>query len=116
MIFLLLCNASPAMVSKYPANDNRSARKKWLEVDTQVLNALFCVTGFGLFPWRARDTYLLYLWRVKKDTRGGLEVLAGIHRGWFRADDLGPRLPLKLKEAAKEQHRKHKEGDIEDGS
>ena len=33
-------------------------------------------------------------------------MLAGIHRGWFRADDMGPRLPLKLKEAEKEQKKK----------
>ncbi|TDZ39907.1 hypothetical protein CTRI78_v010449 [Colletotrichum trifolii] len=45
MLFLLLCNAAPAMC--YPAcNAINSPRRKWVEWDSQILNALFCVTGF----------------------------------------------------------------------
>ena len=47
MLFLLLCNAAPAMCVP-TCNDIDSPRRKWIEVDSQILNALFCVTGFGL--------------------------------------------------------------------
>ncbi|EWC45304.1 hypothetical protein DRE_00703 [Drechslerella stenobrocha 248] len=90
MIFLLLCNAAPAMRGPYGASDNRSARSKWIEIDSQILNALFCVTGFGLIPWRFRDFYYLMRYRIKHDPVA-LNHLANIHRGWFRADDKGPR-------------------------
>ncbi|KAK5988753.1 hypothetical protein PT974_10242 [Cladobotryum mycophilum] len=82
MLFLLLCNASPAMC--HPScNDINSPRRKWIEYDSQILNALFCVTGFGLAPWRFRDLYFLLQYRVMKNTIA-LRRLAGIHRGWFR--------------------------------
>ena len=96
MLFLLLCNASPAMCSTNTAlnhfdgcNDIDSPRRKWLEIDSQILNALFCVTGFGLAPWRFRELYWLLRWRIAALRRRGgavrgLRVLAGIHRGWFR--------------------------------
>ncbi|MBE3042769.1 DUF2985 domain-containing protein [Candidatus Bathyarchaeota archaeon] len=82
MIFLLLCNAAPAMC--YPScNHIDSPRRVWIEIDSQILNALFCVTGFGLAPWRFRDLYFLMQFRVRGGERG-LRRLAGIHRGWFR--------------------------------
>ncbi|CAG9944095.1 unnamed protein product [Clonostachys rosea f. rosea IK726] len=82
MLFLLLCNASPAMC--YPTcNDIDSPRRKWIEWDSQILNALFCVTGFGLAPWRFRDLWYILQYRLAKDDTG-LRRLAGIHRGWFR--------------------------------
>ena len=115
MLFLLLCNASPAMCwAPVPNAENRkhmsdaaalalpgpyylncndinSPRRVWLEIDSQILNSLFCVTGFGLVPWRFRDLYYLLRWRLTSEkTYGrdrkiyGLRVLAGIHRGWFR--------------------------------
>ncbi|KAE8451266.1 hypothetical protein EG329_004431 [Mollisiaceae sp. DMI_Dod_QoI] len=82
MLFLLLCNASPAMC-KPTCNDINSPRRKWIEVDSQILNALFCVTGFGLIPWRFRDLYYLLQYRIMKNELG-LRRLAGINRGWFR--------------------------------
>lgn len=82
MLFLLLCNASPAMC-KPTCNDINSPRRKWIEWDSQILNALFCVTGFGLIPWRFRDLYYLLQYRVTKNELG-LRRLAGINRGWFR--------------------------------
>ncbi|KAF3918529.1 hypothetical protein ABW21_db0207743 [Orbilia brochopaga] len=90
MIFLLLCNAAPAMRGPYGANDKRSARSIWIEIDSQILNALFCVTGFGLIPWRFRDFFYLMRYRTKHDPVA-LNHLANIHRGWFRVDDKGPR-------------------------
>ena len=88
MLFLLLCNASPWMCygSSYSGkdcNNINSPRRIWIEIDSQILNALFCVTGFGLAPWRFRDWYYLLKWRVSKKYNG-LRTLAGIHRGWFR--------------------------------
>lgn len=95
MIFFVLLNAAPAMC--HPScNALSSARKKWIEIDSQILNALFCVTGFGLIPWRFRDFYFLMKWRIGKDQHY-FRRLAGIHSGWFRlpgsdhlADDIGP--------------------------
>ena len=82
MLFLILCRATPAM--SHPSwTDNSSGAKRWLEIDSQILNALFCVTGLGLIPWRFRDLYYLLQWRWRKNTNG-LRRLAGIHRGWFR--------------------------------
>jgi len=82
MLFLLLCNAAPAMC--YPdCNDINSPRRKWVEYDSQVLTALFSLTGFGLAPWRFRDLYYLMKYRVKGQ-QDGLRRLAGIHRDWFR--------------------------------
>ncbi|CAK7271955.1 hypothetical protein SEPCBS119000_004871 [Sporothrix epigloea] len=82
MLFLLLCNASPRMCHP-TCNDINSPRRKWIEIDSQVVNGLFCVTGFGLAPWRLRDMYYYLQWRVAKKEQG-LRRLAGVHRGWLR--------------------------------
>lgn len=82
----------------YPdCNDIDSPRRKWVEWDSQILNALFCVTGFGLAPWRFRDLYFLLQYRIGRNTIG-LRKLAAIHRDWFRLPgsskieaDIGPR-------------------------
>ncbi|KAF3360219.1 hypothetical protein VdG1_01179 [Verticillium dahliae VDG1] len=58
MIFLLLCNAAPAMCHP-TCNDINSPRRIWIEIDSQILNALFCVMAFGLAPQRARDAWRL---------------------------------------------------------
>ncbi|KAF2033487.1 hypothetical protein EK21DRAFT_86280 [Setomelanomma holmii] len=85
MLFLLLCNAAPAMC-KPSCDAFESPRRIWIEIDSQVLNALFCVTGFGLAPWRFRDLYWWGFWRIGGSKRKeiGIRRLAGIHRGWFR--------------------------------
>ncbi|KAG9247834.1 hypothetical protein BJ878DRAFT_490869 [Calycina marina] len=82
MLFLLLCNASPAMC-KPNCNDINSPRRVWIEIDSQILNALFCVTGFGTVPWRFRDLYYLLQYRIQKKEIG-IRRLAGINRGWLR--------------------------------
>ncbi|KAL0932274.1 uncharacterized protein CTRU02_213227 [Colletotrichum truncatum] len=82
MLFFLLINAAPAM--NYPsADDVNSPRKKWLEICSQILNALFCVTGFGLAPWRFRDLYL-YIRAVNFKDREAMRKLAAQNKGWFR--------------------------------
>lgn len=85
MLFLLLCNAAPAMCTP-TCDDINSPRRKWVEYDSQILNALFCVTGFGLAPWRFRDLYWWGWWRIGGSKRReiGIRRLAGIHRGWYR--------------------------------
>lgn len=95
MLFLLLCNASPAMC--YPTCDDiNSPRRKWVEYDSQILTALFSLTAFGLAPWRFRDLYYLMKYRLMS-RQDGLRRLGGIHSDWFRlpgsADlpaDVGP--------------------------
>ncbi|KAK4953552.1 hypothetical protein LTR10_008150 [Elasticomyces elasticus] len=121
MLFLLLCNASPPMcwapvhsaeteghmsdaaalrlndgrLPRYKnCNDINSPRRVWLEIDSQILNALFCVTGLGLIPWRFRDFYYLCLWRFTSERRSGkaaklygLRMLAGIYKNWVRLPD-----------------------------
>jgi hypothetical protein len=112
MLFLLLCNASPAMCHP-TCNDINSGRRVWIEIDSQIVNALFCVTGFGLIPWRFRDLYWLLVFRLgikgrsKEERLVGIRRLAGIHRSWFRlqgsqnwedsggfADETNPAVPL----------------------
>ncbi|KAJ6439989.1 COBW domain-containing protein [Purpureocillium lavendulum] len=96
MLFLLLCNASPAMCHP-TCDDINSPRRIWIEIDSQILNALFCVTGFGLAPWRFRDLYFLLRYRLQHREEA-LRRLAAIHRGWFRLEgskdlpvNIGPR-------------------------
>ncbi|KAF2860055.1 hypothetical protein K470DRAFT_198120, partial [Piedraia hortae CBS 480.64] len=99
MLFLLLCNASKAMCwapvdrPRYRnCNDINSPRRVWIEIDSQILNALFCVTGFGFLPWRLRDLYFLLRYRLCNERRAGkekklkpLRVLTGYY-DWFRLD------------------------------
>jgi hypothetical protein len=87
MLFLILCRAAPAMnpPSCPDFDDKNCPAQIWLEITSQILNALFCVTGLGLIPWRFRDLYYLMQWRWKKNPNG-LRRLAGIHRNWFRLE------------------------------
>ncbi|KAK9453471.1 hypothetical protein V1511DRAFT_472701 [Dipodascopsis uninucleata] len=59
MLFLILVGAAPAMNHHDGPNGTDTPGKRWIEIDSQVLNALFCITGIGLMPWRTRDLYLV---------------------------------------------------------
>ena len=90
MLFLLLIGGGQQFMCYPPGShgekdcgDINSPRRIWIEIDSQILNALFCVTGFGLIPWRFRDFYYLLKFRVRSD-QSALRRLAGIHRAWFR--------------------------------
>lgn len=91
MLFLLLigggaqfmCYPVGAPPGYYDCNDINAPRRIWIEIDSQVLNALFCVTGFGLIPWRFRDLYYLMKFRILHQY-DALRRLGGIHRAWFR--------------------------------
>ena len=82
MLFFLMLKAAPAM--NHPtADDDYSPRKIWLEIDSQILNALFCVTAFGLAPWRFRDFY----WMIKVvhlHDKPAMTRLMQQNKAWFR--------------------------------
>jgi len=90
MVFLLSLHAAPAMCVP-SCVDMDSPNKKWIEIDSQILNAMFCVTAFGLIPWRFRDLSWLLLWRFGSSTRSeaALRQLAEVHSGWFRLGSQG---------------------------
>lgn len=54
MLFLVLVGAANKTMP------DEQTRKVWIEIDSQILNALFCVTGIGLIPCRVRDLYQLH--------------------------------------------------------
>ncbi|KAJ5971404.1 uncharacterized protein N7479_001322 [Penicillium vulpinum] len=100
MLFLLMCNAAPAMC--HPSCDSiDSSRRIWIEIDSQILNALFCVTGLGLAPWRIRDLYQWSFWRLgrsEESRRKGLDRLAEIHKNWFLRSQELTLLPIKAQQ------------------
>jgi hypothetical protein len=80
---------SPTLVNAAPAMDhsnedsNDSLRKEWIEIDSQILNTLFCVTGFGLAPWRFRDLY----WMIQARLRHNQHAMMHLYKqneSWFR--------------------------------
>jgi hypothetical protein len=77
MLFFLLLNVS-----------TMSAERKeiWIEIDSQILNGLFCLTSWGLAPWRVRDTYWLLVWRLgsEKSSNRSINQLARRNVSWFR--------------------------------
>jgi len=54
MLFLILVGAANKTMP------DKQTRKIWIEIDSQILNALFCIPGLGLIPWRLRDLYQFY--------------------------------------------------------
>jgi hypothetical protein len=54
MLFLILVGAANKTMP------DEQTRKVWIEIDSQILNGLFCITGLGLIPWRVRDLYQAY--------------------------------------------------------
>ncbi|GAM36199.1 hypothetical protein TCE0_018f05104 [Talaromyces pinophilus] len=83
MLCFLLLDAAPVM--DHPNKDsNDSPRKKWIEIDSQILNALFYVTGFGLAPWRFRDLYWMIQARLKQNQHAMMR-LCKQNESWFRS-------------------------------
>jgi hypothetical protein len=68
---------------KPTCNAINSPRRIWIEIDSQILNSLFCVTGFGLAPWRFRDLYYLLKWRWYGKQSGYIK-LQEINQSWYR--------------------------------
>jgi hypothetical protein len=83
MLFFLLLKAAPAMNHPDGGDADSSPRKIWIEIDSQILNALFSVTGFGLAPWRFRDLY----WFIQArhfHNRHAMAKLYKQNKAWFR--------------------------------
>lgn len=87
MLFFLLLHAAPAMNHPDNGNADSSPRKIWLEISSQILNALFCLTAWGLAPWRFRDLWWLCRWRFSKNTtisHHAIKRLAVRNESWYR--------------------------------
>lgn len=85
MLFLLLCNAAPAMSREWGPDDKvHSPRQIWIEICSQILNGLFCITSLGLFPIRVRDLYLWIRGCYLGDIYCNSKILK-IHSNWFWA-------------------------------
>lgn len=87
MLFFLILKAAPAMNHPDNGDADSSPRKIWLEIDSQILNALFCLTAFGLAPWRFRDLWWCACWRAGWGPENGhaaLKKLAKRNDDWFR--------------------------------
>jgi len=49
---------------------NTQTQKFWIEISSQVENALFTLTGVGLIPWRVMDTYrIAQIWNLQRISR-----------------------------------------------
>ncbi|CAE6540752.1 unnamed protein product [Rhizoctonia solani] len=49
---------------------NKDRQDFWVEISSQIENALFTVTGVGLIPWRVIDTYrIAKIWHYRQVTR-----------------------------------------------
>lgn len=86
MLFFLLLKAAPAMNHPDNGDADSSPRKIWLEITSQILNALFCLTAWGLAPWRFRDLYWVAQWRFGKSAAShrAIRRLAARNEAWFR--------------------------------
>lgn len=90
MLFFLELHAAPAMNHPDHGNADSSPRKIWLEIDSQILNALFCLTAWGLAPWRFRDFYWVCVWRFSRNdarSKAAIRRLAARNESWFRMRD-----------------------------
>ena len=87
MLFFLELKAAPAMNHPDNGDADSSPRKIWLEIDSQILNALFCLTSFGLAPWRFRDAWWVGQWRLSRNaarSNHAIKRLAARNEAWFR--------------------------------
>lgn len=86
-IFLAILLAdSSSIISRTWNSENihDSGRRSWIEVCTQVLTALFCISGLGLLPTRARDLYLIVRGQILGDIYSSNRIRR-IHSNWFWA-------------------------------
>jgi hypothetical protein len=77
MLFFLLLNVGSM---------SKERKEIWIEIDSQILNALFCLTSWGLAPWRIRDTYWLLVWHFgsAKSSNKSITQLAKRNSSWYR--------------------------------
>ncbi|KAJ5920089.1 hypothetical protein N7516_010947 [Penicillium verrucosum] len=82
---------------------SKERKEIWIEIDSQILNGLFCLTSWGLAPWRIRDTYWLLMWHFgsANTSKKSIMHLAKRNSSWYRmrdseesgGDEMGPRRP-----------------------
>ncbi|KAK9314045.1 hypothetical protein V1522DRAFT_436533 [Lipomyces starkeyi] len=75
MLFLILVGAAPAMNRLDGPDGTDTPGKRWIEIDSQVLNALFCVTGFGLMPQRTKHLYFLIRGQLDNQERANVQLM-----------------------------------------
>ncbi|KAK9376191.1 uncharacterized protein V1513DRAFT_376066 [Lipomyces chichibuensis] len=75
MLFLILVGAAPAMNRHDGPDGTDTPGKRWIEIDSQVLNALFCVTGFGLMPQRTKHLYFLIRGQLDNQERADVQLM-----------------------------------------
>lgn len=80
MLFFLLLNVGSM---------SKERKEIWIEIDSQILNALFCLTSWGLAPWRIRDTYWLLMWHFGSAniSKKSIMQLAKRNSSWYRMRD-----------------------------
>ncbi|KAJ5401074.1 hypothetical protein N7465_011563 [Penicillium sp. CMV-2018d] len=68
---------------------SKERKEIWIEIDSQILNALFCLTSWGLAPWRIRDTYWLLIWHFgsANASKKSIMHLAKRNSSWYRMRD-----------------------------
>ncbi|KAJ5170114.1 uncharacterized protein N7500_002897 [Penicillium coprophilum] len=68
---------------------SKERKEVWIEIDSQILNGLFCLTSWGLAPWRIRDTYWLLMWHFgsAETSKESIMQLAKRNSSWFRICD-----------------------------
>ncbi|OQE39047.1 hypothetical protein PENCOP_c007G05512 [Penicillium coprophilum] len=68
---------------------SKERKEVWIEIDSQILNGLFCLTSWGLAPWRVRDTYWLLMWHFgsAETSKKSIMQLAKQNSSWFRICD-----------------------------
>ncbi|KAJ5374287.1 hypothetical protein N7517_006293 [Penicillium concentricum] len=80
MLFFLLLNVGSM---------SKERKELWIEIDSQILNGLFCLTSWGLAPWRIRDTYWLLMWHFgsAETSQKSIIQLAKRNSSWYRMRD-----------------------------
>ncbi|KAK9465682.1 hypothetical protein V1512DRAFT_265597 [Lipomyces arxii] len=75
MLFLILVGAAPAMNRPDGPNGSDTPGKRWIEYDSQVLNGLFCLTGFGLMPQRTKHLWILIRGQIGNQNKADISLI-----------------------------------------
>lgn len=81
MLFLLLCNAAPAMCHPDCGSLN-SSRRVWIDVDSRILTTMLAAPAFIFSFERLQNLLYILRYRVQGDHASLLE-LAAAYNAWF---------------------------------
>ncbi|KAK5441447.1 hypothetical protein LTS15_011279 [Exophiala xenobiotica] len=84
MLFLLLCNAAPAMCHP-DCNNINSSRRIWIDINSRVLTTLMATPAFLLAPERLRNLHYLVIYHMWKDAEY-LSLLIAANDAWFQTE------------------------------